>query len=116
MFCNPIVDRYSPVGYSIMLHAHSNLSRHRNSAATLRESRGIVFILGGRDMANEIRKHCPFCKRYKSRTLEQKMGPVHDNRLIIAPAFYVSRVDMFGPFTAICERSQVDREGLGSRL
>ena len=103
MFIRPVADRYSPVSYSVMLYSHSVLGRHRNVSATLRESRTIMFIFGGRDLAAEIREACPFCRRFKKETLQRKMGPVHENRLVIAPPFYYSQVDLFGPLNAICE-------------
>lgn len=31
------------------------------------------------------------------------MGKLHPSRLTIAPVFYCSQVDLFGPYTAICE-------------
>ena len=37
-FVRPIIDRYSPVAYSIMLYAHNELVHHRNTNATLNES------------------------------------------------------------------------------
>ena len=105
MFVKPIVERFSPVAYSIMTYSHSILARHRNSAATLRESRSIAFILQGRNLAEEIRENCPFCKRYRPILLKREMGKIHDSRLTIAPAFYNVQVDLFGPLNAICEHN-----------
>ena len=105
MFVRPMVERFSPVAYSIMTYCHSHLARHRNSAATLRESRYIAFILQGRNLANEIRENCPFCKRYRAVLLKREMGKIHDSRLYIAPAFYNVQVDLLGPLTAICEHN-----------
>ena len=105
MFCRPIVDRHSPVAYAVMTHAHVNLARHGNSCATLRESRGIAYILHGRSLAEEIRKKCPHCTRYKARLLERSMGKVHDNRLVIAPPFFYAQCDLFGPMVATCEHN-----------
>ena len=35
-FVKPVIDRYSPIAYSIMVHSHSSIAHHRSSAATLR--------------------------------------------------------------------------------
>ena len=105
MFVKPVVDRYSPLAYSIMTYAHATLARHRNVAETVRESRSIAFIFSGRDLAIEIREACPFCRRYKARLMTRAMGKLHDNRFVIAPPFYGAQCDMFGPLTAICEHN-----------
>ena len=114
-FVCPICDRYSPVAYSVMVHSHSKLTHHRNACATLRESRNIVYILSGRDLANEVRGTCVACRRYKAKLVEVEMGKIHPNRLTIAPPFYNCQVDLFGPFSASCEhnhRSKVEVWGV----
>ena len=104
-FVKPMIDRYSPVAYSIMGHTHTSVVKHRNAVTTLRESRNIAFILQGRSLANEIRDSCVFCRRFKAKLLEVEMGKLHENRLTIAPAFYQVQVDLLGPFTAVCEHN-----------
>ena len=104
-FVKPVVDRYSPVAYSIMVYAHSTLTHHRNSAATLRTSREIAYILRGRDLAVEIREACRPCIRFKAKLLKVEMGKVHDSRLTIAPAFYICQVDLLGPLIARCNHN-----------
>ena len=104
-FVNPIVDRHSPVAYSIMIYCHRNISRHRNSAATLRDSLNIAYILQGRDLANEVRESCPHCKLFKRRLLEVEMGSIHPNRLMVAYPFWFTEADIMGPFVAHCEHS-----------
>ena len=114
-FVKPIVDRYSPVAYSIMSHCHTKVVVHKNAITTLRESRDSAFILQGRDLANEIRDNCVKCRRFKAKLLQVEMGKLHENRLIIAPPFYYVQVDLLGPMTAICEhnhRSTVEVYGV----
>ena len=115
MFVKPIVDRYSPVAYSIMIHCHSTLLHHANAVATLRESLNIAHIIGGRDLANEVRETCAFCRRYKKKFIQVELGKVHKNRLTISPAFSICQVDILGPLVAVCEhhhRSTVKIWGL----
>jgi len=102
-FVRPIVDRYSPVGYSVMLHSHESISHHKSATASLLESRGLAFILRGRDLATEVVKACRPCIRYRSKLIEVEMGKIHQSRLTIAPVFYCCQVDLFGPLIAICE-------------
>ena len=104
-FVKPVVDRYSPVAYCIMVYAHGTLGRHRNSAATLRISRTIAYILRGRELAIEVREACRYCTRYRAKLVKVEMGKIHDTRLTIAPAFYISQVDLMGPMLAYCEHN-----------
>ena len=115
MYVVPVLDRHSPVAYAIMTHSHVTLARHRNIAETLRESRSVAFVFSGRDLAAEIRDACPFCRRYRASLLKRSMGKLHQNRFVIAPAFYSSQCDLFGPLLANCEhnhRAQVKCWGL----
>ena len=114
-FVKPILDRYSPISYAIMIYCHQSVSRHKNAISTLRESRNFAYIIGARDLANEVRESCVFCRRFRRKLLEVEMGNIHQTRLTIAPVFYNVQVDLMGPFTAICEhnhRSSVKVWGL----
>ena len=104
-FCQPMLDRYSPVAYAIMIHAHQALAHHRNAIASLRESRLIAYVIKGRDLANEIRDNCPHCCRFKARLVQAEMGKIHQSRLTISVPFYFCQVDLFGPFLAFCEHN-----------
>ena len=104
-FVRPVTDRWSPVSYSVMVHCHSNLVHHRTAAATVRESRNIIFVLRGHDLANEVREACTHCRRYKAKMLEVEMGNIHQSRLRIAAPFTTCQVDLFGPFDARCEHN-----------
>ena len=99
----PVIDRHSPVAYSIMVHAHQEITHHGGAVSTLRAALGIAFIIRGKDLAVEVRKSCAFCKRYKARTLEAEMGKIHPTQLCVAPAFYCVQVDLFGPVSSICK-------------
>ena len=96
-FVRPILDRYSPISYAIMLHAHSD-TIHQGTLVTLQKSREIAFIIGGRSLAYEIRQKCPFCIRFKMRMLKLEMGSIHKDRVVMAPPFYIAQMDIMGPF------------------
>ena len=104
-FCKPMLDRWSPIAYSIMIHSHQKAARHRNAVATLLESRKLAFIVKGRSLANEIRDACVFCRRFRAKLVEVEMGKVHSSRLTVAPAFFRVQTDLFGPLMAMCEHN-----------
>ena len=104
-FVKPILDRYSPVSYSIMIYCHVHVVHHKNTLTTLRASREIAYILRGRDLAKEIRRACVYCRRAKKRLLVAEMGKLPIERLSITPPFFFCQVDLMGPFVAICEHN-----------
>ena len=104
-FVKPVADRYSPIAYSVMLHAHSSIENHRTASATLTESRSIMFIFQGRSLANEVRQSCQECRVYKLKLMEVEMSPLSPYRLTIAPPFFISQVDLAGPFNAHSEHN-----------
>ena len=104
-FCQPIVDRFSPIAYSIMIQVHWSVVNHLNATCTFRESLSQAYIIGGRELAQEVRKSCVFCRRFKAKLLDAEMGKIHDTRLSIAPPFTVCQVDLLGPYSAQCEHN-----------
>ena len=73
--------------------------------ATLRESLDYAYVIGGRDLAIEVRKACVKCRRYKQELVEVQMGGMHKTMLTIAPAWYNCQIDLFGPMIASCEHN-----------
>ena len=104
-FVKPVADRFSPIAYSIMMFAHASDVHHRTASNTLNESRSLMFIFHGRNLANEIRAACQNCRRYKARCVQVEMGKLDPVRLTIAPPFYISQVDLMGPYIAHCEHN-----------
>ena len=104
-FVWPVVDRYSPVAYSVMRHVHDRVSKHMNAAVMLRESREVCFVLRGRDLAIEIAKLCNHCKKKWAETVENQMGAQHPATLKVGAAFSTVQVDMAGPWIAECEHT-----------
>jgi len=104
-FFRPIVDRHSPVAYSIMLDTHWKKVNHLSTATTYRESLSVAYIIKGRELAQEVRNSCHFCKRYKARMVEVEMAKTHESRLVIAPPFTYCQVDLLGPYEARCQHN-----------
>ena len=105
-FTRPVVDRYSPVAYAAMIHAHVKLTHHGGSYATMRAVLEIVHVMQAKSLANEVTQDCNYCKRYKAKRLEAAMGKQHESRMLIAPAFYATQVDLFGPMEAFCKHGR----------
>ena len=104
-FVKPVADRHSPIAYSVMIHAHRSIKTHRTASATLTQSRSVMFIFQGRNLANQVRESCQECRVYKLKLMEVEMAPLDANRLTIAPPFFISQVDLAGPFSAHSEHN-----------
>ena len=57
-FCVPIVDKHSPLAYSIVIHYHWNnrLVKHSGIETTLREILKYVYIIEGRSLVKKVKK------------------------------------------------------------
>ena len=101
-FCVPVLDRYSPVAYSIVLDIHWNhpTARHSGVETTHRFVMQKAHIIEGRQLVKQIRDSCERCRYLMKRTVDIAMGPVSPYNLTIAPAFFYSQIDLSGPYTA----------------
>ena len=93
----PVLDRFSPLAYSVGEYIHRKISRHGGYEKSYRESLNHVFIIQGLSLFREIGTDCVRCDRLRKRYLDVSMGPVGDEQLMIAPPFYVTMCDIFGP-------------------
>ena len=102
MFCVPLVDKFSPIAYSIIneIHWHHSVAKHSGVETVLRYTMTYAYIMEGRDIVKRIRKSCERCRLLLKRTFNVSMGPISSHNLTIAPAFYVSQTDLAGPFKA----------------
>ena len=101
-FCVPVIDRYSPVAYAIVNEIHWNhpVAKHSGNETVWRYTLKFAFIIDGRELVRSFRKDCTRCRYLAKRTVDVGMGPVSKVNLMLAPAFYVSQVDLFGPLKA----------------
>ncbi|XP_066935302.1 uncharacterized protein [Clytia hemisphaerica] len=99
-FCVPVMDRYSPVAYSIALetHWHHPTVQHSGIETTLRYTLKKCHIIEGRALMKQIKKACQRCRFLEKRTIEMSMGPISRCNMTIAPAFYHTRLDLSGPY------------------
>ena len=99
-FCVPVMDRYSPVAISIALEIHWYHPdvQHHGVESIFRQLQRVAHVIGGRDLLTCIRRNCKRCRILNKESIDIAMGPIQDANLCIAPAFYSSQVDIFGPF------------------
>ena len=95
----PVLDRYSPLSYSIANHVHWKLAKHKGMETCSRTSFQNVLILQGPALYKEIGEECIKCKMKRKHFLEVSMGPVSQHQLAVAPPMWAAQVDLFGPCT-----------------
>ena len=93
----PVVDRYSPIAYSIAMFIHNRVGLHAGVETCYRLSLDYCFIYQASSLFREIADECSKCQIIKKKFIEVCMGPVSDSQLSIAPVFHVAYVDLDGP-------------------
>ena len=101
-FSVPLVEKVSPVAYSVVndIHWHHETAQHCGIETVWRYVLMNVYIIEGRSLVKKIRKSCERCRYLEKKTLDVAMGPVTRYNLTIAAAFYITQVDLAGPFLA----------------
>ena len=103
------MDSLSPFAYSIVneVHWYNEVAKHSGVETVLRYTQKYAHIIEGRTGVDEVhwynelvmkfRKSCKRCRYLEKRNIKVLMGPVSKYNLNIAPAFYISQIDIFGP-------------------
>ena len=102
-FCVPLVERNSPIAYSIIneIHWYHSDVWHAGVESVLREVGIMAHVIGGRHLVKTIKQSGTKCRILEKATIEVAMGPKDSSQLCIAPAFYNTQVDLCGPFDYI---------------
>ena len=93
----PLVDRYSPLAYSLAQYIHWDISKHAGLETCNRLCLERIYILQGVALWRELSLECARCKMKRKKFLEVSTGPVGEHQLTIAPAMYACQADLFGP-------------------
>ena len=93
----PVLDRYSPLAYSVALYIHWKIAKHKGIESCLRMSLEHVHILQGMNLFREISQDCIRCKIKRGRYIQASLGPLSEKQLLIAPPFYAIQIDLCGP-------------------
>ncbi len=98
-FCVPIMDQYSPVAIAIALEIHwyHPDAKHKGVDVIWRQMQRVAHIIGGQKLSIAIKQGCKKCRILNNKSIEVAMGPIQDVNLCIAPAFFASQIDIFGP-------------------
>ena len=104
-FCVPVIDKNSPLAYSIIQEIHWNhpTAMHSGVETTWRYVLQVCYILQGRSLVKLIRSSCPRCRYLLKRKFNVAMGPLSEDNLKIAPAFFSAQTDLAGPFLSYSE-------------
>ena len=92
----PIVEKYSPVSFSIINEIHWNhpTVKHSGVESTIRFVMNVAYILGVRDLVKAFRRQCTRCRYILKRTVEVLMAPASKHQLCMAPPYYVTQRDL----------------------
>ena len=115
----PVLDRFSPLSYSIVQHIHWRVGRHRGIETTNRLTLEHVSILQGMALCREVAEECVRCHMKRKKLLELPMGPIGQDQLVIAPPFFVTMIDLCGPMRGYVpgyERETRNRAALEYKL
>ena len=101
-FCVPLVYKHSPLAYSIVneIHWFSDVAKHSGPETIWRYVLQLAFIFSGRALIKKFKLNCIRCRYLRKKFIDIEMGPVSKHNLNIAPPFYVSQTDIFGPLKA----------------
>ena len=101
-FIVPIVDRHSPLAYAIVnqFHWEDKTVKHCGVETTIRAVMSLAHILRVRELVKSVRKNCKRCRYILKRTVEVIMGPTSKDQLCVAPPFFITQVDIDGPYKA----------------
>ena len=94
----PVIDRYSPLAYSVAQHVHWDLSPHRGMETHNRVSLEHVHIIQGMSLYKELSLECIRCNMRRKKFMEAKMGGIQPEQLTVAPPFWTCQIDLFGPY------------------
>ena len=93
----PLLDRWSPISYSVAMFIHELVARHGGYETCHRLALEYVHIIQGASLFRQIGDECSKCARIRKKYLEVIFGPVSDSQLTIAPPFYHAVLDIWGP-------------------
>ena len=115
----PVIDRWSPLAYAIGDHIHTNIAKHAGFETCYRHSHSYVHIIQGYSLFQELGTDCVLCQKIHGRFLQAAFGPLDDAKFTLAPAFWMTQVDIWGPATVYVpgrERNTRSSKSLSSKV
>ena len=107
-FFVPVIDKHSPLAYSIIndIHWNNDDVKHSGVDTVWREVLKTSYIIEGRSIVKKFRKMCERCRYLNKKTIQVMMGPISKHNMTIAPPFYITQVDLAGPFPAFSQHNK----------
>ena len=93
----PLFDRFSSFTYAVSDYIDTEVMNHSGSLRCYRESLNQCFIVHGLSLFRKICEDCVKCKMIRKKFIEASLGPIADEQLTVAPAFYVTMAYTYGP-------------------
>ena len=107
-FSVSMVKKHSPLAYAVIndIYWNDKVAQHSGVETVRRYVLKNAYITEGRSIVKNIKKLCQRCRYLKKKTVDKIMGPVSEYNLKIAPAFYITQVDLTGPFKAYSKHNK----------
>ena len=101
-FFVPMIHKNSAIAYSIISHIHwyNKVAKQAGVETLMLYVLQKVYVIEGQSVMKQIRKKCEQCRYLLKRCINVAMGPISKYNLTIAPPFYITQVDLAGPFKA----------------
>ncbi len=93
----PILPHNHPLSRLILEEAHA--IDHGGVESMTMRSRAHAWVVRAKKLAKSIKRGCFTCRRRKKVRETQKMAPLPEHRMGLAPVFESMAVDLFGPIT-----------------
>ena len=100
---------------SLLITRHMHQSGHPGVATTTAKTRQQHRILKSNKLSNSEKSRCVFCKEMAHKAEKQLMADLPDVRLAdvrLAPPFYYTSCDYFGPYVKIGRNNQMKHYGV----
>ena len=98
--CVPITD--FPTAYSIVneVHSHHPDAKHSGVETILRYVQLVAYVISGRELVKKYGKNCTRRRILNKNVVKVLMGSSHEGQIKVAPAFFRTQVDLFGPLNS----------------
>jgi hypothetical protein len=104
----PILPHNHPPSRLILEEAH--MIEHRGVESMTMRSRAHAWIVRAKKLAKSVKRGCFACRRRAKTRETQKMAPLPEHRMGLAPVFESTAVDLFGPITF---QDTINKKGAG---
>ena len=80
------------------VHWYNTDEKHSGNETVMRYVQRVAYIIEEKSIIKKFRRGCARCTILTKKATDVAMGPVSGSNLCIAPAFFNTQGDIFGPF------------------